>query len=344
MAIHRENQALDDLLQDADCAGMTLEICSKESSLGPRELTQFWLQRSSVYGGRGRHATNQSAILTYFHRKAAACGDPAIIRNAAETHLIASLTPEIRSNGAQRVLPDAPARSDAKSSLRFRAVDELNKQLGQLNHQELTAFEFYEKSRGITDFPDLESDVVCRYEALQAELLDGAVRKWAANPGRSQAIVLERWRNWQRLYGRRSRNAVTKSVLDILSYESKAALHQCYSLLWQALAVAFARETSCEFVKKFHEFWHCDLRLPTEDVQDMHLMHGHVFALHPAFSRMIQTAVGSQIIGEAIGTAVDSPSMQRFFAAGLLSLDAYMSDRLERRSRTHLLQLPTAGL
>ena len=344
MAIRCKNRALNDLLQDADCAGMKLEICSKESSLGTQALTQFWLQRSSVYGGRGRNATNQSTILTYFHRKAAACGDPAIIRNAAETHLIASLTPEIRSNGAQRILPDAPARPDAKSALRIRAVDELNKQLGQLNRQELTAFEFYEKSRRITDFPDLESDVVCRYEALQAELLDGAVQKWAANPGKSQAIVLERWRNWQRRYGRRAGNAVAKNVLDIFSYESKAALHQCYSLLWQALAVAFARETSCEFVREFHEFWHCDFRLPTEDVQDMHLMHGHVFALHPAFSRMIQTAVGSQIIGEAIGTAVDSPSMQRFFAAGLLSLNAYMSDRLERRSRTHLLQLPKAGL
>jgi hypothetical protein len=122
-------------------------------------------------------------------------------------------------------------------------------------------------------------------------------------------------------------------VLDIFSYESKAALHQCYSLLWQALAVALARETSCEFVEQFHRFWHCDFRLLTDDVQDMHLMHGHVFALHPAFSRMIQTALGSQIIGEAIGNAVDSPAMQRFFAAGLISLNAYMSDRLERRSR-----------
>ena len=333
MAIRREKRALSDLLQDADCAGIELEICSKECSLGPQELTQSWLERSSIYGGRGRNATNQSAILAYFHRKSVACGESAIIRNAAETYLIASLTPEIRSNGAQRILPDAPTRSDVKPAQRFRAVDELNEQLGQMNGQDLTAFEFYEQSRVITEFPNLDCEVVCRYKALQSELLDGAIHHWVANPRRSKAIVLERWRDWQRRYGRRSGNDVTKAVLDIFSYESKAALHQCYSLLWQALAVALARETSCEFVEQFHRFWHCDFRLLTDDVQDMHLMHGHVFSLHPAFSRMIQTALGSQIIGEAIGNAVDSPAMQRFFAAGLISLNAYMSDRLERRSR-----------
>lgn len=49
--------------------------------------------------------------------------------------------------------------------------------------------------------------------------------------------------------------------------------------------------------------------------------------------RMIQSKTGSMIISEAMGTAHDSPAMERFFAAGLLSLNAYMRDRIEQSSR-----------
>ncbi len=332
MAVRHSSYDLGVLLRKPSCDGLEIAVCGKEATLGTETFRQFWLKNSSVYGGRGRCAENQAAILSFFHRVALETCRGVEHRKAAETYLLASVASEIRSNKAQEVFPDASS-ANWSSAQRYRMVTDLDVILRQAAGTEMSCDDFYCHSRSVGELAEMSSEVVEEYLTLEAQLYAGVLDDWLDAPEVCERLVQERWRDWMHRARRRDCSGVFKDVLNILSYESKAALHQCYSLLWLHLADAFAEQEDSIFVRQFHRFWHCDHRVPTGSVQDMHLFHGHVFGLHPAFSLMIQTETGGGIIADAVCHGLDSPAMRTFFAAGIVSLNFYMSDRIENRRR-----------
>ncbi|EMI44887.1 hypothetical protein RRSWK_02527 [Rhodopirellula sp. SWK7] len=330
MGVRRSVHDLGVLLQKPACSGLAISFCEKQATLGTVCFRQFWLKNSSIYGGRGRRAENQPSILNFFHRMTVDAGCLEDHRKPAETFLLASLASEIRSNKAQQVFPDA-SLANWSSAYRCRKVAALDAQLRQSSGETMTSDDFYRHSRTVCELAEMSNNVIEEYLTLELQLFDGVLDDWIDEPETCKQLVNERWRDWMLMARRSSCKQVFKDVLNILSYESKAALHQCYSLLWIHLADAFADLEGSAFVRQFNRFWHCDHRIPTGVVQDMHLLHGHIFGLHPAFSMMIQTEVGGNIIANAIGHSFDSSAMRTFFAAAIVSLNFYMSDRIESR-------------
>ena len=332
MTVHEESLDVGYLLGKPENSKLSIVLSRKDTVVGSEAFRQYWLRNSSVYGLRRRTPQNLQAILEFFRVEVNRTTDGDGQRNAAETYLLASLVPKIRSNGAQRVFPDASLSNLGRLKSQELVAD-LEQQLLKGSHCEIDAYEFYEQSRIVCDLADMPNEVVDEYQSFESRLLDGVVDDWSHVPEECSRIVEQRWSRWMKGVGRRAANEVAKQVLDILSYECKTALHQCYSLFWLYLADALAEKEQSRFVGQFHRFWHCDHRLPTGGVQDMHLLHGHVFALHPAFALMIQTATGGEIIADAAGAGYESSEMLRFFAAGILALNCYMSDRIESRRR-----------
>ncbi len=332
MGIRSSTHDLGNLLRQQSYSGLTITVCDKEATLGIESFRQFWLKNSSVYGGRRTFADNREAILGFFHRAAVQQGGGADHHSAGETWLLASLASEIRSNKAQEVFPDA-SFSNCSSGRRHRQITDLDALLSAAINDERNCNEFYHHSRNVCELADMLSEVVQEYLRLESQLYEGVLDGWVEEPEICEQLVRERWRDWMYRARRSSCRRDFKDVLNILSYESKAALHQCYSLLWVHLAGAFAEQEGSNFVNQFHRFWHCDYRVPTDGVHDMHLLHGHIFGLHPAFALMIQTATGGGIIADAVGNHLDSREMRTFFAAGIVSLNFYMSERIENRRR-----------
>lgn len=332
MAVRNSVYDLGVLLEKARCEGFEIAVCDKDATLGSETFRQFWLKNTSVYGGRKRPAENQAAILGFFHRMALDIDCDVDHRNAAPTYLLASLASDIRSNKSQDVFPDA-SPANTSSAKRYRMVADLDDILKQTAGDELSCDDFYCHSRTVGDLAEPSDEVAEEYLMLESHLYAGVLDDWVDEPEICARLVQERWRDWTHRARRSDCSHVFKNVLNVLSYESKAALHQCYSLLWLHLADAFAKQEDSLFVRQFHRFWHCDHRVSTGDVQDMHLFHGHVFGLHPAFSLMIQTETGGSIIADAVGKAMSSVAMRTFFAAGIVSLNFYVSDRIENRRR-----------
>lgn len=101
--------------------------------------------------------------------------------------------------------------------------------------------------------------------------------------------------------GRRRGNPVEKQVLDILSYECRAALHRCYSAIWCILLPALRSKyhiTDESYL--FHQLWHFDRSRESDhgDQAYFHLFHGHVFGLHPACGPVLLARSGAELFGE----------------------------------------------
>lgn len=88
---------------------VSISLCHREIELGNRVMQQYWMQKPGLYGTRGQTSSNHRAILTAFRCLVLNDGDPDD-RCVVEAHLLASLLPVSRSNGAQRIFPDASAR------------------------------------------------------------------------------------------------------------------------------------------------------------------------------------------------------------------------------------------
>jgi len=89
--------------------------------------------------------------------------------------------------------------------------------------------------------------------------------------------------------------------LDVLSYECRAAVHRCYSEVWDHLIFLLADKydwTDDEVL--FHRFWHLDQIMPSDHPEkaNYHLFHGHIFALHPAGADFMLTKTGRELMGE----------------------------------------------
>ena len=132
------------------------------------------------------------------------------------------------------------------------------------------------------------------------------------NVSEAVATVEERWNTWNKRFARRSKFQTQKTVLDVLSFESKAAFHQCYSAAWLViLPHLMSDQEPREIFENFHGLWHLDQRIESpKSGQSIRLLHGLVLGLHPAFSLLIactkSEACQSQM-GVVVGTN-DNPS------------------------------------
>ena len=132
--------------------------------------------------------------------------------------------------------------------------------------------------------------------------------------------------------GRHRGNEDKKDVLNILSFECKAAFHQCYSALWvEMIPRLMVNERNQEFSQTFHTLWHLDHRLAIPGhARDVHLLHGLALGLHPAFGMLLTTETGSRLVGETVAEPENIAAQERFLHAGLVSLYLFAAARRSR--------------
>ena len=306
---------------------------SRQTTLGDWLFEQFWISKTGLFGTRNNRSGNHSVVLDFYRRL---CIDRINDRHemSAKVHLLASLLPLIRSNGSQRIFPDASVvtAKDCPTQSEFRS-ETLEIHLKASEAEQITVVEFCNKNREAIEFPNFPGTTFDLYREFESELLDAATTsQWWLDSAAAQELVDQRWLRWRNGFGRHRGNKEKKDVLNILSFECKAAFHQVYSALWvEMIPHLIAGEDDQLFSQRFHTLWHLDHRMaiPGHD-RDVRLLHGLVLGLHPALGTLLKTETGSRLVGETVAAPEDTDAQQRFLHAALVSLYLYAAARRSR--------------
>jgi hypothetical protein len=336
------------LTEEISFGGRTFrfELCRKTEQMGEVPVDHWWMDTRGLYGQRGRESPNRAAVTDYYW---ALCHEYGTSGDAPvqESFILAKILPQARSNAARAIFADAnPIPPVGRKRLQAEAAEALEQTLLASRYEHMTWSEFEQKTQDLLGPPPLSKDAVGLYGAFTDELfgearsaiehrglegLDGAQRRW------SEAI-----RRW----GRRSGFAREKQVLDVLSYEARAALHRCYSATWVELLACLSEKYQLSPPsRKFLELWHLDQireRGPADGEAWDHLFHGHVFALHPIGGGLLRTSTGRQLVGKWLS----DPDSQAAFGRVLHALCAaayHYDERRESQSFERRQRLLTGG-
>ena len=312
----------------------SIRLMSRQTVLGDWLFEQFWIPKTGLFGTRKNRAGNHSAVLDFYR---CLCNDRVNDRHemSAKVHLLASLLPLARSNKSQGIFPDASvSKPKGWPILSDFNTEELETQLKESESERVSVVDFCNRNREAVEFPDFPEPTFRLYGEFEEELFDGAISLWWDDPTDAKAFVEERWLRWRDGFGRHRGNDVKKDVLNILSFECKAAFHQCYSALWiEMIPHLMVNQVNQQFSQTFHTLWHLDHRLAIPGCsRATHLLHGLALGLHPAFGMLLTTETGSRLVGETVADPENIAAQERFLHAGLVSIFLYAA---ARRSRCH---------
>ncbi len=303
-------------------------LCHRPVQLADISLEQWWMRHPTVYPDRKRHAMNYDAILGYFLARCRKESADAESSNR-EIYLLARLAPVIRAHGSRKVLDDAIlSRGPRRQGLSEAAAD-LEALLRSSANQ--TPFkEFWQKVPELIGPPAYPEDVMLCYQRMSRELLGPACDAMGhSGPKEGNDLVSACWSRWYKRLGRRSGHEVEKTVLGILSYEARAALHRCYSVVWNDLSNTLLRKYNWSAeAYTFHRFWHEALLEPMENV---HFFQGHILGLHPAFGPFIMTPTGQALLVAFLKSPQEPVARERLYHGLCLAVYHYN----QRREETH---------
>ncbi|MBP86085.1 MAG: hypothetical protein CMJ64_05110 [Planctomycetaceae bacterium] len=305
-----------------------LKLCRKQVVLGPLQLDQWWIRKPGLYGERGNDSPNRQAIVDCFWSLCQADGSAREDRPIQEAYILATLLPHARSNGSRRVFADASlTKDDAEEALdRDAVIEQLELMLQSARDVELDVPSFYQRTRDVLGPPQYDDHVQKCYSDYVEEILGDTCDALRRGGTEVLQLALDRWAEKMTKIGRRSGGAMQKTVLDVLSYECRAAFHQCYSAVWQRLLEKLRIEFSLpEEGVLFHRLWHFDQLLPSNesDEHHVHLFHGHLFGLHPACGDFISTQTGAELVGELVMAPRDQSRHLRFLNGLLIAIHHY---------------------
>jgi hypothetical protein len=276
-----------------------LTLCRRQNErFGPVEIDHWWMHVTPLYGQRrgGKNITrNHVSIRQHYWLSVEQDGSTAI-RDAQERYLLASIVPYVRAEGSRNIFADA-FLARGRSGMRRKSLDDLNSLLRRSCSGGLTRTDFREQSwklLGRTTFPSASQSL---YDRLSSELLDDPCRLLSGgDAAQALSLVQQNWRGQMNSIGRRANKHDEKIVLDTLSYEARAAFHQCYSNAWIKLLPGLAQKAGLSDLSRvFLQFWHTDCRDPLTGDS---LFNGHVFALHPGTGPFAATTFGKKLLGK----------------------------------------------
>lgn len=272
----------------------------KQAAMGEVAVDQLWMDTGTLYGQRQRPASNQESIINCWW---AMCMEHATVfeDDVQESYILAKLLPFARSNGSRRVFVDSiPERRGNRRAV-GQSIATLETRLAASCDDEMDTVEFRDQTAELLGPPLYPEEVQIRYREREAELL-GEGREALEREGESGLnVAIERWQGRMNGIGRHRGHELEKQILGIFSYECRAALHRCYSAVWSELIPHLARKYALsEQSVRFHQLWHLEKSTPSNvsEITYFHLFHGHIFALHPACARFIQTRTGSALVGQ----------------------------------------------
>jgi hypothetical protein len=315
------------------------ELCRKAVSLGPVRVDHWWMDARRLYGQRGRTATMRNIVVGYFwalceHHGTSA--EPAM----QESYILARLLPFARSNAGRKVFADAHLSPKAAVKSQAETIEELDRILQASRNQSLTLVEFKEKTADVLGPPILDEAVKNRYVEFTQEWLGEARAALSEGGVDGFDVAVQIWKKAVKIWGRRGGITLEKRVLDVVSYECRAALHRCYSAAWWDLLPHLATKYQLDLHSlDFLHFWHLDhIREAEQNVPAFfHLFHGHTFALHPVGANIICTPTGRDMIGAWLAGPDHREAFGRLLHAIYIVAHAYALRRAdtadERRKR-----------
>ena len=312
-----------------------IELMSRRTTLADQPFKQYWVSKQGLFGTRRKRSGNHAAILDFYNQL---CVDRNKDRHemSAKVHLLASLLPLVRSNKAQNIFPDAstlqPKECLEPSEFNPEALEV---QLRKSKSARISVVDFCNRNRDAVDFPCFSASTFELYREFEAELFCDVPSRWYDDAPAAKVLVEQRWMRWCNGFGRRRGNKEKKDVLNILSYESKAAFTQCYSALWvEMIPHLLVGQENPDFCRQFHTLWHLDHRIPVPGSErPVNLLHGLALGLHPSFGMLLTTETGSRLVGETVAMPRDIEAQERFLHAGLVSLYLYATARQFRSHR-----------
>ena len=219
-----------------------------------------------------------------------------------------------------------PTRRRSLEADKSTVATELEKLLSSGRQEELTKFDFQSRTANLLGPPEYDATANERYREFAAQLL-GPTREALQNIGETGLqVAIDQWNSWTRSIGRRVGNEMQKQILDVLSYECRAAFHTCYSAVWFDLIQHLEAkwELSLETVL-FHRLWHLDLLDKLEDpsLPNNRLFHGHIFGLHPACANFMLTQTGCALMGQYLIDPGSQSSFRRLLNGLFIAMHDY---------------------
>lgn len=315
----------------------SFELCRKQTIFGSVPVDQFWMKVPSLYGQRGRPARNGAVVVEFYWSQC--MKEVTVLREEVQqSYILAKLLPYARSNGSRRVFDDAVLTKATRLGENNQVqIAELDKQLAVSRNGMLGMEEFHQKTADLLGPPDFAPDVKRAYQELADELLGEGCRalvRWGT-PGLE--VPIEKLQRWMGTFARRRGNETKKLALDMLSYECRAAMHRCYSAAWSELLLHLEKKYHLDQASvQFHRLMHFDITLPSNlPNANFHLFHGHIFALHPGLSLLLQTKTGGDLIADYLRVEVGDQPFRRLLNGIWIGLCDYFarSDRYAEARR-----------
>ena len=305
------------------------EICRKTTRLADLEISQFWIDRAAVYGHAANQHINQSLnsigrfASNTVPRRIAMRRNSTFWRDSCRKHVAS-----VRGEWWQTVcclVP--PARRITSREL----VRELEADLATFADQRMSQVRFRNETANLLGPLQFDDEARQRYLEIVNELF-GADQSPVLDSQRMD-LITAKWRGWMSGLARHRGNNLEKQILDAISYESRAAIHCCYSTVWCCLLPRLARTYRFpEESFRFHQFWHLDHCRKSNDENDLfHLFHGHVFALHPALGQFLRTTTGPRLMASWLRNPESEEDYQRLLNGLFVAIGQY--DRWRGRLR-----------
>jgi hypothetical protein len=204
-------------------------------------------------------------------------------------------------------------------------IQELNALLSVPDLHPLTSLEFSRLTADVIGPAILPAALQSAYLECCEKLFGPAIAVVAEDVPASVERLLSGWERLMRSVGRRAGLQQEKQVLDILSYEARAALDRCYSAVWYHLLLPHLGEKYqlSRGSEQFLRLWHLDQVSESDlgEQANFHLFHGHVFALHPAAALFLSTRAGRLLLGAGQLPPLPWPCLRPPSCSGPFPLD-----------------------
>jgi hypothetical protein len=244
-----------------------------------------------------------------------------------ESYILARLLPHARSNGSRRVFEDATLTRPRNLGESRRAIlQELEESLRTGCHEEVDEVAFRDHTANVLGPPEYGSDVWDCYRRFEADVLGEAKEELQKDCINGGNVAVARWSEKMRSIGRRHGHQLEKQVLDILSYEARAAFHQCYAAVWLDLIPFLGNKYGLsDESMMFHRLWHLILQREANETSSANFypFHGHIFGLHPACGNFMLTESGPVLVGQWLVDPRSVSNYQRLLHGLLVAIHQY---------------------
>ena len=284
------------------------------------------MNQKGLYGERKQESWNRKTIIDYYWALCKKVGSHSE-RDVRESYILALLLPHARSNGSRKVFCDATlAKPKRMKTFNHKIVSELEQILKNGIEHECTEVEFRDRTANLLGPPQYEQEVFRLYKQYCQEIFDEGCEFLHRDSSEGFSASMERWAEKMRKIGRRRGNEKKKQVLDILSYEARAAFLRCYSCVWvELIRYLYEKEGLSDAEVEFHKLWHLVIKKPAAETDEALFFpfHGHVFGLHPACGTFIQTESGGMLLEDCINNPKSAPAYQRLLNGFLMAMFQY---------------------